>query len=122
MKFNSLQKKCKSCTKLFWVQPCKIKMGKGKFCSQVCSNRANARFGKKNHEWKGDKVSYRVLHHWVVRHLGKATVCSFCGNISTYPRSIQWANKSHNYCRELNDWISLCIPCHKKYDLKVKKL
>jgi len=71
---------------------------------------------EKAHHWKGDKVGYRGIHLWVVRHLGKAIKCEHCGKEKTTPRSIHWANKSHNYLRELTDWISLCVKCHKKYD------
>lgn|SRR3990167_7994514 len=68
--------------------------------------------------WKGDKVSYTGLHKWVYRHRGKALKCEFCGKEKTTPRSINWANKSHKYLRDLNDWISLCVSCHRKYDTK----
>lgn len=44
---------------------------------------------EKNHRWNIN-IGYRGIHHW--------------------------ANKSHKYKRELTDWISLCVKCHKKYD------
>src|SRR3989304_1898782 len=31
--------------------------------------------GENNHQWKGDNVSYRNLHRWVERELGKAKKC-----------------------------------------------
>jgi hypothetical protein len=72
--------------------------------------------GDKNHQWKGNKVGYRALHHWVKKHLGEAKKCEHCGKIKTTPKSIQWANISHNYLRDLTDWIQLCVKCHKSYD------
>lgn len=30
------------------------------------------------------------------------------------------ANKSWQYKRDLNDWISLCIDCHRDYDSNAK--
>ena len=71
-------------------------------------------FVEENHpNWKGDKVGYFALHDWVYRHKGKPTKCEHCAE----PRiKFQWANKSHKYIRNLDDWISLCIKCHRKHD------
>ena len=73
-------------------------------------------YGKEHWGWKGNNVGYRALHSWVIRKLGKATKCEFCGKEKTTPKSIHWANKSHKYKRSLSDWIQLCVPCHKAYD------
>lgn len=78
--------------------------------------RKSARRGEKNHAWRGDEVGYRSLHRWVERWLGEPQKCEFCGKEKTTPKSIHWANKSGKYKRDLKDWISLCIKCHKKYD------
>ncbi len=69
--------------------------------------------GSENPMWKGDNVKYLGLHMWVRRRLGKATVCQFCGENT---KMIHWANKSHEYKRDLADWFSLCVPCHRSYD------
>lgn len=68
--------------------------------------------------FKGENVGYDALHDWVNRHRGKAVRCEHCDKEKTTPKSIQWANKSHKYKRDLDDWISLCTPCHRKYDKK----
>ena len=68
--------------------------------------------GEANGMWKGKDVSYVGLHQWVRRGLGKPKKCEHCKSI----KNIQWANKSHEYQRDLEDWISLCVKCHKKYD------
>lgn len=73
--------------------------------------------GSKNGMWKANNVSYRALHNWVERNLGKPIECEFCGKEKTTPKSIHWANKSRQYKRDLIDWISLCVVCHKKYDM-----
>lgn len=39
--------------------------------------------------------------------------CEDCGK---QKGRIEWANKSHKYKRDVKDWISLCKPCHGKYD------
>jgi len=77
--------------------------------------------GEKSYLWKGDGVGYRAFHSWVKRHKGEATFCHFCGKVKTKPKEIQWANKSHKYLRKLTDWISLCVPCHKKYDISHRR-
>lgn len=71
--------------------------------------------GENNNKWKGDDVGYFALHTWIQRKLGKAQKCVFCGIMKDKKR-IDWANKSREYKRELNDWISLCSKCHGKYD------
>ena len=73
--------------------------------------------GEKNGSWVGDNIGYLGLHEWVYRNLGKAKKCEFCGKEKTTPKSIQWANKYHIYNRRcLADWLSLCVPCHRRYD------
>ena len=72
--------------------------------------------GENHFNWKGNKVSYRALHRWVHHWLGEPKKCEFCGRIKDTPKSIHWANKSGRYLRDLTDWISLCVQCHKEYD------
>ena len=71
---------------------------------------------EKHGNWKGDNCSYRSLHSWVTRWKGKPIKCEHCGKLKTTPKSIHWANISGEYKRELTDWISLCVKCHKHYD------
>ena len=88
------------------------------------NNPMYGRRGEKSPFWKGESVSYAGLHKWVAKELGRPTICSSCGNKKKY---IDWANKSREYKRNLNDWIALCRSCHRKYDgfifnKKVKKI
>jgi len=62
--------------------------------------------------WKGDKVGYHALHTWVTRHKGKAVKCYECGT----NKNVQWANLSHEYKRDLNDFREMCGKCHRAYD------
>lgn len=73
--------------------------------------------GSKNGQWKGDNVGYMGIHLWIKRHKTKPNNCENCGVAKTTPRSIQWANKDHKYSRNLADWLALCPPCHKEYDV-----
>ncbi len=76
------------------------------------------RKGERNPAWVGEKVTYRPLHAWVERILGKPSVCEFCLKNNLKGHSIHWANKSGQYKRVISDWLRLCVKCHKNYDLK----
>ena len=115
---------CNYCKKLFQPRVCIQK-----FCSKKCSDNAKIGIttwskgkkapwatGEKNFNWKGDDVGYSGLHYWVVSRLGKPTTCWHCGKSNLHGNSIQWANKSHTYKRDVNDWLRLCVKCHRKYD------
>ena len=83
-----------------------------KFSEEHKKRISEAMKGEKHRLWKGEKVGYKSLHQWLQRELGKADICYFCE--STF--NVEWANKSHKYIRDLNDWIKLCKKCHHKYD------
>jgi hypothetical protein len=38
-----------------------------------------AMIGENHYLWKGDKVGYEALHHWVKRHMKKPAECVYCG-------------------------------------------
>lgn len=73
--------------------------------------------GEKNGLWKGEKVSYAGVHIWVKKWKGKPKNCEVCG--AKDERRYHWANIDHKYRRVLEDYISMCASCHKKYDLKL---
>jgi len=120
-------KNCKICKTEFITYPSRVKNGRGLFCSKKCINIGrkqpkewiemikNLISGENNFNWKGNKVGYRALHNWIENHLGKPLNCSNCG-LNKIPkgkkRYFQWANISHKYKRDLNDWIRLCVKCH----------
>lgn len=90
-------------------------------------NKNKRHLGDSSHpQWKGDKVGYNALHSWIHRKLGKAKKCERVGckyprtnaakHVLRQPRTFQWANISHNYKRELSDWVQLCPSCHARYD------
>lgn len=64
--------------------------------------------------YKGEMVGYRGLHRWITLKKGKANHCENCD--SNKKRMYHWANISGLYKRELEDWIQLCVPCHKRLD------
>ena len=80
-----------------------------------------AKKGKKNYNWKGDKVGYRALHDWVRKHKGKPAKCEHFGKDKLTGKKIHWANKNGKYLRDLSDWLRLCMSCHKKYDKELNQ-
>jgi hypothetical protein len=70
----------------------------------------------KSSNWKGNEVGYTGLHAWVRRKLGEPILCKHCSR-DINESLIEWANISHEYKRDLTDWISLCRSCHRKFDL-----
>ena len=78
-----------------------------------------AKMGKRDentNRWKGNNVGYRGLHIWVENNLGKPHICRYCGRKDLRHRQYQWANIDKKYKRNLNDWIRLCVKCHKAFD------
>lgn len=73
--------------------------------------------GENNYLWKGENCCYITLHSWVVRHKGKPKICEHCG-ATCKERKLCYANIDHKYRRDLDDFISLCYSCHRKYDYK----
>lgn len=71
---------------------------------------ASERIGEKHPNWKGDKVSYRSLHKWVERNLGKAFRCMI--NEAHKSTRYHWANISKEYKRDLSDWMMMCPSCN----------
>lgn len=73
--------------------------------------------GDRNPNWKGDDVGYHGLHKWIQAQRGRPTKCEHCGlEDPDHPKRFQWANKSHEYKRDISDWIRLCTKCHFAYD------
>jgi hypothetical protein len=71
--------------------------------------------GERNKNWKGDSASYRAKHNRIYRLKGKAKKCSVCG---AEDRQIQWCNINHKYSGNVEDYIQMCVPCHRRYDFK----
>jgi hypothetical protein len=69
--------------------------------------------GENSFNWRGNSVGYNALHCWVRKELGKSNFCSFN---KEHAGRYEWASKSHNAKRDVNDFIPLCASCHKKYD------
>ena len=88
-----------------WSQEAKDKMSK---------SHSGKMLDEKHHNWKGNAVGKVALHDWVRSRRGTPSKCEHCG--TTTAKRFEWANKSHEYKRDLSDWIRLCKKCHVKFD------
>lgn len=121
---------CGECGKAFrkYASPSCIKLGNcGRYCSQKCCLAHNRSLGNEkrveslrksnvgplNNKWKGDKAGYHAIHKWINYYKGKPIECSRCGKNGP---GVGWANIDHKYRRNVDDYIALCMSCHKKHD------
>ena len=76
-------------------------------------NRISEALKGNDNPWKGDDAGIRAMHVWVVLHRGKASShnCIDCGETAS-----DWSNCDHSYRRVLDDYLSRCVSCHRKYD------
>lgn len=89
---------------------------------RMSESRRGRFLGEEHHNWRGDAVSYTTLHAWVRRRKPKTGACSECrAEVGTGRRSgTEWANVSGRYRRDLDDFIELCIPCHRDRDRQAR--
>ena len=67
--------------------------------------------GDKHGMWKGDDVTYQGIHSWFRDK--KKTECDFCGAKEKIELALK-KDKKHE--REIRNYHTLCVPCHRKYD------
>jgi len=101
------------CKEAPWLKRYQIK--KGQRLSIKTEFKKGQTLNEENINWKGDDASYFAKHIWANNHFGKPRFCEHCkcSNRKMY----HWANISNKGYRDRNDWIRLCVPCHKKFDL-----
>lgn len=58
--------------------------------------------------------NYIALHKERQKMYGKPKSCVHCG-VKGDGKRFEWANKSHRYI-DVEDFIGLCVRCHKKHD------
>lgn len=114
-----LSKYCsRSCTQQYKANPqlIKFQLKKGSQLGKNTQFKKGQLTGTENNKWKGDNASYAAKHIWVRYHFGSPQGCDHCG--TTIKRMYHWANISKTYMRDRDDWLRLCVPCHKKYDIE----
>jgi hypothetical protein len=109
---NTMEINCLKCGTKRYYPICRIKAGNGKFCSKSCSNSFN-NSGFNNPATTGNpSMEYNNLHSWIKRRLKKPDTCQNCKS----KKSLDLANKSGNYLKELSDWWYICRKCHMDSD------
>lgn len=96
-----------------WLERFKLK--EGAQLGKATQFKKGDNTGARNVLWKGDEASYFAKHIWMKTQFGAPTKCEKCG--TEKKRMYHWANISGEYHRKREDWLRLCVPCHKKYDL-----
>jgi hypothetical protein len=72
-----------------------------------------AKIGPKHPRWGGDNIGYSGIHSWARRWKPPSTTCTTC---NTNHKTLDLANISQNYKRDLEDWEWLCRRCHMLKD------
>jgi hypothetical protein len=72
---------------------------------------------EKHGQWKGNEVSYRSLHEWIVNHKPKVDACARCGS----NKPLEISNISGEYKRDIDDYEWLCRRCHMIEDGRILK-
>jgi len=97
----------------FRCKPCSNRFRAGKYITKRGYN-----LGANNRMWKGDNVSYRSLHEYLVFHNNKPALCVKCQKKPPY----DLANISGLYKRDINDYQWLCRRCHMISDGRLSNL
>lgn len=71
-----------------------------------------ARRGSSHGAWKGDHAGYQSIHIWLRGRKERTGICKRCG----LRRVTHFANVSGLYMRDVDDYIEVCVPCHRKID------
>lgn len=139
MRKNGKNIECVQCGKLFYVP--KVRFATARYCSYRCVGKSRegkpitgehlknmlkgmegrivpSLFKVGHKPWhkdvplKGEQASYSAIHWWVRKRKPRPPVCEMCGE----KRRMHWANIDFEYRRDLEDYVSLCSPCHGSFD------
>lgn len=86
---------------------------------EIKKKMGDAQRGVKSVHWKGMNAGYHQKHTWIHLNYGKASKCENCGLTKIpkgFKRYFEWANISKEYKREVEDYLQLCIKCHRAWD------
>jgi hypothetical protein len=86
--------------------------------------------GPNNPSWAGDGVGYDGAHMRVEAAKGSASnhACIDCGNAARHwsydhadPNELIGGRGSYPYSADPDHYVPRCVPCHKKFDLSIKR-
>ena len=112
---------CKFCNKKLYIPK---SINYRKYCSKHCYSlymiNSGIYRGENNHNWKGDNITYGNIHVWLRKSFGNPISCKKCKKIGDRKSgrwNIEWALlKDKKYQRKRENYIGLCISCHRRYD------
>lgn len=94
--------------------------------AKLSANRLGAKhplYGKRGDQmgnWKGDKAGYDAIHRWLRNNKERTGECEFCAKTPPPAKdgraSTHFANISGEYRRDIDDYLELCVSCHKTFD------
>lgn len=96
------------CGKIIFVV--KSKKDTKKYCSKACYSK----YYVSPHKGRIYSYTYSAVHYWIRKNKQLPGKCEKCGRDDV---KLQWANKSHEYKIDVDDWMGLCLKCHRKHDL-----
>lgn len=65
--------------------------------------------------YKKEPEYYRI-HSWLIHHYGNANHCEMCDGVKA--KRFEYAlKKGENHARNIENYLSLCPSCHRKYDI-----
>ena len=77
------------------------------------------RNGWKENRCRACQTVYVNLHRFIGKEKEKTGKCVMCG--STEAKRTEWALiKGKEYSKDLNNYMELCVSCHRKYDYTEK--
>lgn len=69
------------------------------------------------------KSGYFTIHNRLIRKNGTASYCSSVDCQQKKSKRFEWALiKGKTYSNNIEDYMPLCVPCHKKYDFNPETL
>ncbi len=94
---------------------CKVVISYG--CKMCIHCARKTLLGSRAPHWK-KCIGYRGIHKWICEKFNKPDLCQLCNNP---PRKrLEWANITGVYTRDIANYLCLCVPCHRRLDLKIR--
>lgn len=104
---------CRRCTQIGKIHSDEHKRKIGLTSTgRVLSTEAREKISKS--KYKGDDAGVTEKHAWLRKLFGKANHCEYCHQNKS---RFLWASLTHDYTRDVEDYIQLCDLCHRNYDL-----
>lgn len=117
-----IKAQCEICKKEYETHHAWYKKRKHHFCSKECMGEWRHRTikGENHPQFRKNTTNYFSVHDWMVKIYGKADRCVHCKKENP-KKYYEWAlKKGKEHKRDRSHYISLCKPCHFKYDFTKK--